>query len=87
MDEALGWLDGVPPVERKLIGLVLGRLASGYSQVPWGELLAPMGVVMGAHGLRRRYERALGALCRAVNRRTCAAPLRSSPEIGGGGDF
>lgn len=71
MDEAFGWLDAVEPSERKLVGLAVGRLASGAAQVPWLELRAPMGVRLGAGGLRMRYERTIGAICKQVNARTC----------------
>jgi len=67
MEEAFGWLDGVDPLDRKLIGLVITALARGASQVPWMKLRGPMGVTRGADGLRRRYERAMGEVCRGVN--------------------
>jgi hypothetical protein len=66
-EEALGWLDAVPTDDRKLIGLAIVALASGAKQVPWSRLLRPMGKKRGVDGLRRRYERALGAVCRRVN--------------------
>ncbi len=66
-EEALGWLDAVPVEDRKLIGLAIVALAGGARQVPWSRLLRPMGKARGVDGLRRRYERALGAVCRRVN--------------------
>jgi hypothetical protein len=67
MEEAFGWLDMVDPVDRKLIGLVITARARGAAQTPWHRLLKPMGLKRGADGLRKRYERAIGAVCRAVN--------------------
>lgn len=66
-EEALGWLDAVPVEDRKLIGLAIVALAGGARQVPWSRLLRPMGKARGVDGLRRRYERAIGAVCRRIN--------------------
>ncbi|RSU21216.1 hypothetical protein [Sphingomonas koreensis] len=66
-EEALAWLDAVEPDDRKLIGLAISALASGRRAIPWGRLLRPMGKARGVDGLRRRYERALGGVCRRVN--------------------
>lgn len=66
-EEALGWLDMIAPEDRKLVGLALTALAGGRRQVPWSRLLRPMGKTRGVDGLRRRYERAIGKVCRAVN--------------------
>lgn len=71
MEEASGWLAAVPERDRRLVGLALGKLADGHAQVPWLELRGAMGVTLGAGGLARRYERAIGAVCRFVNARTC----------------
>jgi hypothetical protein len=67
MEEAFAWLDPIDPVDRKLIGLVITAMARGAKQVPWMRLRAPMGVTRGADGLRKRYERAIGEICRRVN--------------------
>jgi len=67
MEEAFGWLDHVDPADRKLIGLAISRLAGGAAQIPWLKLLRPMGLARGAEGLRKRYERAMGAMVRRIN--------------------
>ena len=67
MEEAFGWLEAVQGDDRKVIGLAIARLARGDRQVPWMQLRASMGVKFGADGLRKRYERALGAVCRFAN--------------------
>jgi hypothetical protein len=67
MEEAFGWLAGSDPLDRKLIGLVITARARGVKQVPWIRLLAKLGQSHGADGLRMRYERAMGAVCRAAN--------------------
>lgn len=66
-EEAFGWMDAIEPGDRRLVGLVLTAKARGVAQVRWGRLLRPMGVSRGADGLRKRYERAIGRVCRAVN--------------------
>ena len=65
--EAFDWLDIIDPKDRKLIGLAIAALARGAKQIPWMHLRKPMGVTRGADGLRKRYERALGEVCRSVN--------------------
>ena len=67
MEEAFGWLDAVAGDDRRLIGLVLSRLARGDRQVPWMALRSKMGLRFGADGLRKRYERAMGKVCVAAN--------------------
>jgi hypothetical protein len=74
MEEAFGWLDPIDPVDRKLIGLVITALAKGTKQVPWMKLRGRMGVTRGADGLRKRYERAVGEVCRRVNGGFPASP-------------
>lgn len=69
MEEALGWLEGVEPTDRKLIGLAVGRLARGDARVPWRRLLRAMGLRHGADGLRKRYGRAIKAICALLNAR------------------
>jgi hypothetical protein len=67
MEEAFGWLDLVPAADRKLVGLAVTALARGAGQIPWLKLRAAMGVRYGAGGLAKRYERAIGEICRSVN--------------------
>jgi hypothetical protein len=67
MEEAFGWLDRVPVEDRKLIGLAIVRLARGHRQVPWRELLKPMGLHRGSDGLRMRYGRAIARIAEALN--------------------
>jgi hypothetical protein len=69
-DEAIGWLAHAPEEHRRLIVLAVRELAKpGTKRVPWRALLPKMGLTLGADGLRMRYERALGEVCRCVNRR------------------
>jgi hypothetical protein len=63
MEEAFGWVDRLGADDRKLVGLVVTLLAKGAREVSWRRLLAPMGVVRGADGLRMRYGRAINAIC------------------------
>ena len=67
-DEAIGWLALVPERDRRLVVLAVRELAKGSKRVPWRVLLPKMGLALGAAGLSRRYERALGALTQRLNR-------------------
>jgi hypothetical protein len=67
MEQAFGWLDGIDPVDRKLIGLAINQLARGAREVSWLKLLPVMGLPRGSDGLRMRYGRAVEAICHAAN--------------------
>lgn len=67
MREAESWLVHAPEGDGKLIAMAIRNLAAGRKSVPWTKLLKPMGVKHGAHGLRKRYERAINAICVALN--------------------
>ncbi len=67
MEEAFGWLDAVDPVDRKLIGLAINQLARGSREVSWLKMLSIMGLPRGSEGLRKRYTRAISAICVAVS--------------------
>lgn len=72
-DVASDWMDYVPVDDRRLVGLALVALARGKASVPWMQLKREMGVVIGAGGLQRRYERALARVAAALNRGDVAA--------------
>lgn len=74
----LGWL--VKDEDRRVVVLAVQALAKGAKQVPWKELLKPMGVARGADGLRMRYGRAINAICKRLNRRN-ARSQSSSPQM------
>lgn len=57
----------VPARDRELVALALGWKASGR-EVPWSRLLRQMGLTLGRHGLMRRYERAITAVVRGLER-------------------
>lgn len=63
MEEAFGWLNAIDPADRKLVGLAIAQLAAGKREVSWVKLLGRMGLDRGADGLRKRYGRALHAIC------------------------
>ena len=67
MEEAFGWMDAVPPLDRKLVGLAIAALASGRREVSWRHLLRPMGLQRGSDGLRMRYGRAIARIAGALN--------------------
>lgn len=68
MDEAFGWMAHVPDKDRRLVGLAVTALAAGAKQVPWARLLRPMRLKRGKDGLRKRYSRAIYAICTSINR-------------------
>ncbi|CAD7335290.1 hypothetical protein FIM10_02080 [Sphingomonadales bacterium 56] len=73
MDEASAWLAHAPERDRKLVVLAIMALAAGRKVVPYRALLKPMGLTMGADGLRKRYGRAITCICNALN----AAEIRA----------
>lgn len=77
MEEAFGWLDAVPASDRKLIALVIRELARGRREVSWLGLLGRMGLDRGAEGLRKRYARAINAICVRESRRNPSPDVSS----------
>jgi hypothetical protein len=67
MEEASAWLAHAPERDRKLVVLAIMALAAGRKVVPYRALLKPMGLTMGADGLRKRYGRAITCICNALN--------------------
>jgi hypothetical protein len=67
MEEATEWLTLIPDADRRVVVLGLIYLAKGRKQIPWSRMLKPMGLRHGAHGLRKRYDRALSALAFRLN--------------------
>jgi hypothetical protein len=72
MEEAFAWVLAAPERDRRLIALAIGALARGEKRVPWGKLLRPMGLKLGQHGLRKRYDRAMHLVVKAANSRISA---------------
>lgn len=68
MQAAAEWLLWVPERDRRLVALALRALAGGAAQVPWMALRRPMGVRLGADGLRKRYGRAMTFIVRRLNK-------------------
>ena len=73
MEEAFAWVLAAKERDRRLIALAIGALARGEKRVPWGRLLRPMGLKLGQHGLRKRYERAMHLVVKAANAQKSAA--------------
>lgn len=63
------WLQLVPEQDRKLVVYALAALASGRARIPWLRLRRPLGVKLGADGLRKRYGAAITGICAALNSR------------------
>lgn len=68
MDEALGWLDHVRTIDRKLVGLVIKVKARGYGEVPWVLIRAQLGWEVTPDACRKRYGRAIYAIAYRLNR-------------------
>lgn len=66
-DEATAWLRHAPDRDRRLVVMAVTALAAGRKTVPWRALLKPMGLTLGAHGLRKRYSRAVTCICETLN--------------------
>jgi hypothetical protein len=66
-DQVSAWLLWVGDRDRRLVVLAVSALAKGHKQVPWMELRRPMGVALGADGLRMRYGRAIQTICNRLN--------------------
>jgi len=67
-DRVSEWLQLVDdPADRRLIVAAVSHLARGKARVPWRRIKHQMGVPFGEDGLRRRYERALGAIAKSLN--------------------
>lgn len=68
MEEAFAWVLAAKEQDRRLIALAIGTLARGEKRIPWMQLRKPMGIKLGANGLRMRYERAMHLVTKASNR-------------------
>lgn len=74
MDEAFGWMDGIAPDDRKIVGLAIAQLARGRREVSWRSVLHAMGLRHGSDGMRMRYGRTIADV---------AARLNEAPARGG----
>lgn len=62
------WLAHVEkPDDRRLVVIALAYLAGGRKTVPWRKIKHKFGIPFGEDGLRRRFERALRAICEGLN--------------------
>ena len=67
-DQVSEWLRHVgKPEDARLVVLACSYYARGYQQVPWRKIRRRMGVDRGEFGLRKRFERAVGAIAEALN--------------------
>lgn len=68
MVEASEWLRFVPDRDRRLVIVVLVKLASGHKTVPWLTIWKALGRGKpGPEGLRSRYSRAITCIANALN--------------------
>lgn len=67
-DRVSEWLGLIAkPDDRKLVVAALGYLARGHAQVPWRRIKHEMRIPFGEHGLRKRFDRAIGAIAQSLN--------------------
>ena len=67
-DARSAWLLHIPAADdRRLVIMALATLATGRQRIPWRQIKRRMGVAFGEDGLRRRYERAITAICERLN--------------------
>lgn len=77
-DRVSEWLGFVPgDINRRIVVLVLGQLASGRSQVSWRRVQRALRIERGRGALSRRYDRAVGAIVAALNYPEAIALVRS----------
>lgn len=67
-DAVSEWIGMVPKEEdRRLLALCCEFYARGFAQLPWRRIKRVMGVERGEAGLRKRFERAVGAIAMSLN--------------------
>ncbi len=67
-DRVSEWLGHIESEEdRRLVVVAVGYLQRGHKRVPWRKIKHRMRIRFGEDGLRKRFERALSAICNALN--------------------
>ena len=72
------WIMFVPERDRRLVVLAIRQLAAGAKRIDWIKIRKPMGVPLGADGLRKRYSRAITSICARLNGAPSAKSGRTS---------
>jgi hypothetical protein len=67
-DEASAWLVHAAENNRRLVCLVLMEKARNGGRVSWVRIRKTMGIPYGNEGLRRRYERSITAIAKALTK-------------------
>lgn len=76
-DAVSAWVEHVPgDINRRIVWLAVGQLASGRAQVSWRKVQARLRWQRGRGGVERRYSRAIGAICAALNHPDVLAMVR-----------
>jgi hypothetical protein len=69
-DAITEWYLDIPKADdRRLVAAAVGYLYRGYQRVPWLKIKHRMGIKFGTDGLRKRYSKAIFAICQAESRR------------------
>lgn len=69
-DAVTNWYLDIPkPDDRRIVAAAVGYLDRGYQRVPWLKVKHQLGIRFGADGLRKRYGKAIFAICEAETRR------------------
>ena len=67
-DRVSEWLRFIDkPADRRLVVIAVSYLASGRSTVPWRHIKHRLRIRFGEAGLRKRFDRALRAICEGLN--------------------
>lgn len=78
-DAVSAWGEHAPERDRRLVWLAVNQMArTRHSRPSFKELRGPMGIDLGADGLRMRYNRAVTAIARFLN---CNADARKAAGL------
>jgi hypothetical protein len=66
MMETSEWMAHIPERDRRLVAIVLAYKVQG-KKPQWLKIKKRLGIPFGAHGLRKRYSRAITSICSALN--------------------
>lgn len=66
-DRASAWLAMLPERDRRLVCLALAQYAKGKTQVRWSSIRKALRLDLSSSAMIARYDRAISALCVALN--------------------
>jgi hypothetical protein len=76
-DTVSEWLTFIPgELNRKIVVLATAKLASGRTEIPWMWVQRQLRIGRGRGAVARRYDRAIAAICAALNHPEVVSLLR-----------